>query len=261
MYKAGQLAKPRITSPRSLYLQLIALIRAGRLFAHKNYRTDLKDIGRFRRSGVRCLREVGGKEDSIREQRFVQLSGQAFLPLLHPLWTKCFVDKDGSDTNDQDLVTFFDPLSVRHAVQILIDAAHEVRRALAREEPSAEPCNGAAHVPRTRTAATAASKPNEPQSSGVANDGGMNRRAEVDDFLNRCNKVARVKIKRAHIWRAAKHAKARQFQYWQAGQDRLPRKTRGATAEDELNFRRILAMNPADFIELLETKGLIQAKP
>jgi len=89
----------------------------------------------------------------------------------------------------------------------------------------------------------------------------VSRREEVTEFLGRCNEVAPVRIIRKHIWRAVGHTTARQFQHWQAGQDCLPGTTRGATAEDQRNFRRILAMNLADFIELLKKKNLIQAKP
>ena len=89
----------------------------------------------------------------------------------------------------------------------------------------------------------------------------VSRREEVTEFLGRCNEIAPVRIIRTHMWLAGGHKRPRQFQYWQAGQDRLPGTTRGATAEDQRNFRRILAMNPADFIELLKNKELIQARP
>jgi hypothetical protein len=73
----------------------------------------------------------------------------------------------------------------------------------------------------------------------------------VDDFLVQCNRESALgfKVIRKHIWRAAGHAHARQFQYWQAGSDK-------ATDEDHRTFRRILCMPPSEFIALLKNKGI-----
>jgi hypothetical protein len=85
---------------------------------------------------------------------------------------------------------------------------------------------------------------------------GTDRSAIVDAFLLRCNQEPDLteRVIRTHIWRAVGHRKPRQFQYWQAGNVK-------ATAEDDRNFRRILEMNPADFVTLLRQKRLISAKP
>jgi hypothetical protein len=84
-------------------------------------------------------------------------------------------------------------------------------------------------------------------------DSKAGRRAMVDTFLTRCNEKARFKVIRQHIWRSVGHRKSRQFEYWQACSDK-------ATAVDDRNFRRILSMNPTDFIALLGTKGIASDK-
>lgn len=82
------------------------------------------------------------------------------------------------------------------------------------------------------------------------------RRALVDSFLLTCRQEVPLNVTKTHIWRAAGHATARQFQHWQAGKDRPPGTKHGATGEDDKNFRRILAMQPGDFVELLHKKGI-----
>ena len=74
----------------------------------------------------------------------------------------------------------------------------------------------------------------------------------VDAFLLRCNERvdAGTKVIRKHIWGAIGHRQPRQFQYWQAGDGQ-------ATEEDDQNFRRILSMEPSDFIAILKQKKLI----
>jgi hypothetical protein len=59
-----------------------------------------------------------------------------------------------------------------------------------------------------------------------------------------------LKVNRRHVWLAVGHTAARQFQFWQASDPK-------ATAQDDQNFRRILAMSPADFEALLKKKGII----
>ena len=75
------------------------------------------------------------------------------------------------------------------------------------------------------------------------------RRAAVEAFLLDCNKLSErgSKVARKHIWQAAGHS--RQFEYWQSGSDK-------ATEEDDRNFRRLLSMSPADFLALLQKKGI-----
>jgi hypothetical protein len=77
------------------------------------------------------------------------------------------------------------------------------------------------------------------------------RRAAVEAFLLDCNKLSErgSKVARKHIWQAAGHRHSRQFEYWQSGSEE-------ATEEDDRNFRRLLSMSPADFLALLQKKGI-----
>jgi hypothetical protein len=81
---------------------------------------------------------------------------------------------------------------------------------------------------------------------------GIDRSALVEDFLLRCNQEPDLpeKLLKKHIWSAVGHSGPRHFQYWQASDDK-------ATAEDQRNFGRILAMPPADFVALLKKMGQI----
>ena len=84
----------------------------------------------------------------------------------------------------------------------------------------------------------------------LPNSDKMDRRAAVDSFLSSCEQETQLKVRKKYIWLAAGHKTARQFQYWQAGNNR-------ATRQDDQNFRRILAMNPSDFLSLLKNKRII----
>lgn len=77
------------------------------------------------------------------------------------------------------------------------------------------------------------------------------RRDQVDTFLLRCVQETQLKAIRTHLWRAVGHNTPRQFQFWQRNDPR-------ATAADDQNFRRILNMNPTDFVRLLKQKGIIK---
>jgi hypothetical protein len=71
---------------------------------------------------------------------------------------------------------------------------------------------------------------------------------KVDDFIRRCNReCVGFRVFRKHIWFAAGHARARQFQYWQAGSTK-------ASGLDAQAFGRILDMRPAEFIALVKRK-------
>ena len=85
------------------------------------------------------------------------------------------------------------------------------------------------------------------------------RQAAIKNFLVCCQRDTGVRISKKHIWLAASHKQPRQFQYWQAGQDRISgdRGTRGATEEDDRNFRRILQMVPAAFVALLRKQKIL----
>jgi hypothetical protein len=88
-------------------------------------------------------------------------------------------------------------------------------------------------------------------------DHGVARRAAVDRFLLRVKQETVLRALKTHIWKAAGHTTPRQFQYWQAGKDRLKGKSRGATTQDGLTFQRILDMDPKEFVALLYKKHVI----
>jgi hypothetical protein len=87
-------------------------------------------------------------------------------------------------------------------------------------------------------------------STATAKKNDCARRAQVDDFLLRCNQKSGHRVRRRHIWLAAGHSKGRQFEYWQACDSH-------ATGEDERNFGRILKTEPVAFIALLKQKQLL----
>lgn len=84
--------------------------------------------------------------------------------------------------------------------------------------------------------------------AGNSNSG--DRRAAVDAFILKCKQGTSMRVIRTHIWKAVGHSSARQFQYWQASDPK-------ATALDDQNFHRILAMSPTDFEALLKKRGII----
>lgn len=81
-------------------------------------------------------------------------------------------------------------------------------------------------------------------------DQGVDRRAEVDAFLMKCEKESSMRITRTHIWQAAGHRTARQFQFWQNSDPK-------ATTQDDQNFRRIVAMTADEFLDLLKKQKII----
>jgi hypothetical protein len=146
-----------------------------------------------------------------------------------------------------------------------------------KKQSTIEPADHSDRIPHAQTeneAGLAAPTPRptqvagEPAGSNIPDraspDGNVtvnpSRRRLVDAFLARCNAVSKVRIHRTHIWRSVGHGHARQFEYWQAGNDRLPGTTRGATKQDDQNFCRVLAMAPEKFIEELRQSELIMAK-
>ena len=124
-------------------------------------------------------------------------------------------------------------------------------------------------LPAWREPATEAIQAPSPQSQDVHNPHlsssssrearSAERRRLVDCFLEACNRVSKVRIGRAHIWRSVGHRKARQFEYWQAGDDRLPHSTRGATRQDDQNFRRVLTTKPEVFVFQLKSQKIDSA--
>jgi hypothetical protein len=95
-----------------------------------------------------------------------------------------------------------------------------------------------------------------PELAGAPTGVGADRNKLVNDFLDQCNRESApgFKVIRKHIWLAAGHAHARQFQYWQAGSGKT-------TDEDHRTFRRILGMPPSDFLALLKNKGIFPPRP
>ena len=78
------------------------------------------------------------------------------------------------------------------------------------------------------------------------------RRQQVEEFLDRCNALADVPrmIFKKDIWRAANHTRARQFEHWQARDEK-------ATAADEKAFTRLISKEPKKFVTLLTRRKII----
>lgn len=74
-------------------------------------------------------------------------------------------------------------------------------------------------------------------------------RAMVEVFLARCGEVATFRLYKKYIWMLAGHKTARQFQHWQASDER-------STRSDDQNFRRILSMEPGAFIAELKKRRI-----
>jgi hypothetical protein len=91
----------------------------------------------------------------------------------------------------------------------------------------------------------------QPLDTTKAQENPPDRPALIDAFILKCRKETSLKATRTQIWRAVGHKTPRQFQYWQASDPK-------ATAQDDQNFRRILAMEPTDFVELLKKLGIVQ---
>jgi hypothetical protein len=77
------------------------------------------------------------------------------------------------------------------------------------------------------------------------------RRARVRAFLGACRReFPDIKFSRMLIWKSARHAASRQFEYWQANSPK-------ATRADDDNFNRVLAMNPRRFVEILKEERVL----
>ena len=136
---------------------------------------------------------------------------------------------------------------------------------VAAEQPPVEPHESKTSAATNSPLATAESAatveiPSSSSRPGES-DTAAQRAAMVEQFQRMCKETIPVRITKKHIWRSAGHTTSRQFQYWLAGEDRVPgsRSTRGATAEDKRNFRRILTMKPGEFYSLLQEKRIIPA--
>jgi hypothetical protein len=105
-------------------------------------------------------------------------------------------------------------------------------------------------IPKDLQISEAKSGFSKPEPTAPAVEQTKDRRAAIDAFILKSKQETSLKVTRTSIWRAAGHSTARQFQFWQASDPK-------ATAQDDKNFRRILAMNPADFEALLKKKSII----
>lgn len=94
----------------------------------------------------------------------------------------------------------------------------------------------------------------QPMPPVTQDDLGRQRRFKVDAFLAKCNQNSRRKFIRSHIWKAAGHSSPRQFQYWQAGNDRIRGAPHGASQADDLIFRRILSLSCSEWEGLQQKK-------
>lgn len=90
----------------------------------------------------------------------------------------------------------------------------------------------------------------QPYVEGKPSEDPCKRKGEIDAFLQRCKELSVTRVLRRHIWLLVGHSKGRQFEYWQACDKK-------ATREDEINFSRVLRMEPEEFIALLRQKHLI----
>jgi hypothetical protein len=131
--------------------------------------------------------------------------------------------------NDSDEISYFHPLYARLALEVLIDMTRQLRQ----------------RVGPIVSCVKANTKHSPPSDRLPPTEGG--RRQMVDAFLQAASRVADRKIIKTDIWRAAHHTTPRQFQYWQSGSKR-------ATEANDMAFSRILAMNPSEFVELLNER-------
>ena len=76
------------------------------------------------------------------------------------------------------------------------------------------------------------------------------RRAQVEAFLQECNKLSPKRIYKRHIWLSVEHQKGRQFEYWQECSSK-------ATREDHVTLPEPISMKPQDFLALLHRKKLL----
>lgn len=79
------------------------------------------------------------------------------------------------------------------------------------------------------------------------------RRAQIEDFLRKCNAHSRRRIYKRHLWRSVGHSRPRQFEYWQECSEK-------ATDEDRRNFERVVATDPQEFVALLGRLKLIDVE-
>ena len=92
---------------------------------------------------------------------------------------------------------------------------------------------------------------------------GLAVKAERRSVIEECKKsyfeANGEKLTARMIATASGHKQTRQLYYWQAGEDRQPGKTGGATRSDDKNFRRVLAMDPVKLKSVIEKLSTKQA--
>lgn len=262
---------------KRLLKRLVALMRAGRTFSHQGNPLLWVDVRRVGNKGRAVIAELYGK-DSPEVAAFNQYWEEAFIPPMS-LRQPGRVDKPASDvfeialenvpgvplgenihqpeTRTEDRVRHLNSIDLRHALQILVEAAQSVRTRLRQSEvtpPAAPPEQ--LQKPDKDERTQVGSRPRE---SGT-NSTGTDRRAAVDAFIaavnvfiERCESEMPLRVERQHIWKAVGHRSPRQFQHWQA----LDPET---TAQDEINFPRILKMSPADFVAHLKKTRIFRAE-
>lgn len=107
-------------------------------------------------------------------------------------------------------------------------------------------------VERLRNAARTADLPKStPSLASSPDEHPCKRGSEVVTFLQKCNQLSAARVRKKHIWLLIGHSKGRQFEYWQACNEEK------ATAEDKINFSRVLRMKPEDFLAALRKKRLL----
>jgi hypothetical protein len=223
-----------IKDSEQLMRNLVTLVRNSRTFIHRNRPLYWAEVRRLRRLGRRWLTRIYGNTSSETEA-FGQLTAQAFsfLPTRsgHVHKVEVIEGTEGVFVGEEDdRVYHLNKLDLINALQILLEAAHQLRNDLgARGE----------NIPR-RPSRTGTESGSQMSPKGAAADGPNERRTQVQEFLAHCNQELPFKVLKRHIWTAGKYKSARQFQHWQAN-------SKHATLQDKSTFPRILAMSPHDF--------------
>lgn len=89
-------------------------------------------------------------------------------------------------------------------------------------------------------------------STKIDNISSCERTTLVAEFLVASNVISSTHLFKRHIWRAAGHTQARQFEYWQSRSSRT-------NTSDEQTFARIMSMTPREFVKLLIDRNIIPA--
>ncbi len=127
----------------------------------------------------------------------------------------------------------------------LLQSERDVRNSLAIGNAGAEDESNKGNVPGTAEMSGPDCQRGDEQDQSPEREGECGKRKKlVKDFLHHSNRELPFKVLKKHIYLAAKHKTARQFQYWQSCDKRT-------TAEDEASFPRILKLSPSQFHSVL----------